>query len=208
MMMRVVTIVLGILLAGAASAAAQPREFGFKVGPTFASLDFGMDSDYDTKVSVGGGVFGVLPLNERIAVQLEGLFRPSGASQKLEIDDFSATSKLLLNYFEVPTLVRVTATRSASRSFYVFAGPSFAMKLSAKLESSSTGGGFTSGTLDDIGEDIKRFEVGAVAGAGVNIGRHLVVDGRYTWGLTKINETSPEESLKNRALTFLVGYRF
>ena len=208
--MRAAAILLGLLLATAGTASAQERpEFGFKVGPTFASMDFGEeDFGYDMRTSVGGGGFLVLRPGSRVALQLEALFRPGGARITDDTEGSTAAVKFLLNYFEAPVLARVTVMRSATRSFYIFAGPAPAMRLSAKLESSATGSGFTSGTLDDISEEIKRFEVSGVAGAGMNIGTHIVVDGRYTWGLTKINKTAEDGSVKNRSLTFLVGYRF
>ena len=205
--MRVGTMALLVWLAAAGMAAAQDKpQFGFKVGPTFASIDFGDDGDYGSRIGVGGGGFVVLRPGERLALQLEALYRPSG-SKLAELEGVDVTFKYLLNYFELPVLGRVNVTRSPSRAFYVFGGVAPAIRLSAKFETSASGTGFTQGSLDDISDDIELFEFSAVAGAGMDIGPHIVVDGRYTWGLTKLNDTA-DESLKNRTLTFLVGYRF
>jgi len=48
-----------------------------------------------------------------------------------------------------------------------------------------------------------------VAGAGLDAGRHLVIDARYFWGLTDVNrDTSDGNHLRNRAFTILAGLRF
>ena len=114
--MRVVAMCLALLVvtAGTASAQVQPQ-VGVKVGPTFASMDFGEDSGYSVRTSLGGGGFLVLRPDRRLALQLEALYRPGGAKATEEIEGIDASSKLLINYFEVPVLARLTLTRSATR---------------------------------------------------------------------------------------------
>ena len=49
----------------------------------------------------------------------------------------------------------------------------------------------------------------AVAGAGMDIGQYLVIDGRYVWGLTNIDRSSTADlTVHSRVLTFMAGVRF
>ena len=206
----VVCVVAAVLIVLASPAAAQQREFGLKAGPTFTSLVFDPDDeagDYDQRVAAVFGGFAVLPLNPRFAAQFEVLYVAKGAKIPTDLEDTSLTFKL--NYVEIPVLARVAVTRSAKRSFFVFAGPSFGIRTKASLEDSfNTGGGFI-GNAIDVGADYDRFELGLVAGGGVDIGHWVVIDARYAWGLTDIGD-NPEftSSVKNRALTFMAGVRF
>src|SRR5688500_16963125 len=76
-------VLLFLLLFGAPSSArAEERHFGAKAGPNFAVLSLDADYEgesYDRRIAVGGGGFVVLPVNQRLAVQLEALYNPKGA---------------------------------------------------------------------------------------------------------------------------------
>lgn len=197
-----------VLACGVTPAAAQGREVGVKLGPTFATVRFDQDSagGYDTRVALAGGGFAVLPLSGRLAVQLEGLLSPKGGRLPDGEEDVEVT--LVLDYFELPVMARVTIARSPSRSFHVFAGPSVALRTNAKYEVKSTAGDFANGYSDDIRDEVKRVEFGVNAGAGMNAGRHVVVDARYYWGLTDVNRDTSDGAYRNRTLTVFAGYRF
>jgi hypothetical protein len=208
--MRVAVTGLVLLLSCCIAAVhAQPRQFGGKVGPTIATLlDEVSDENegYDHRVSLGGGGFVVLPLSGRTAVQIEALFTPKGGKLLQETD---VTATLILDYIEVPLLGRVTANRSSSVSFHVFGGPSAGVRINAKQQVAYTGGAIRSGFSDDISSEIARFELGLVAGGGVDVGRYGVIDARYFWGLTDVNRNATDGNrVRNRGLTILAGLRF
>jgi hypothetical protein len=208
--MRVAAIGIVLLWScGVATASAQQRQFGVKLGATVASVDddaAGEASGYSRRISLAGGGFVVLPLSGRFAAQIEALFAPKGG--KLPSGEEEVTVKLLLDYFELPVLLRMTATRSATRSFHVFGGPSLGLRTNAKRDVSTFEGTFRVGYADDIGEEVNRLELGIIAGGGVDVARHFVIDARYFWGLTDVNRDSTGGSIRNRALTILAGYRF
>ena len=88
-------------------------------------------------------------------------------------------------------------------SFHVFAGPSFATRLSGETESTVEG----QHGVDDIDNDFTRFDLGVVVGAGVEFGR-LIVDGRYNWGLLDVDKQVDESTIRNRSFAFMTGVRF
>jgi len=197
-----------LLSSGIATASAQQRQFGAKIGPTVATIvsdSANQDGVYRRKTSIGGGGFVVLPLNRLLALQVEALFTPKGGKLPSE-EDF--TSTLLIDYLEVPLLGRITAARSSSGSFHVFGGPSAGFRVNAKHRVASPGPVGSSGFADDISAGVERFELGMIAGGGVDAGRHLVIDARYFWGLTDVNRDTTDGHLRNRAFTILAGLRF
>ena len=209
--MRNVVGVIALLILFALPAAAQERQFGVKVGPTFPAVVFDTDEDdgedYGNRLAAAFGGFMVLPLNERFAAQVEALY--IGRGGKITSDTADASVTLKLDYVAVPVLARVTLTRTPKRSWFLFGGPSFAIRTKASVEDSVTVGGYRYGSATDVGDDFKWFDVGLIVGGGVDIGPWIVIDGRYEWGLTDLNDNEEVPfSVNSRAFTFMVGVRF
>lgn len=214
--MRIATAILACAMCSSAtSAAAQTPspQFGVKLGPTFSNVNIDPadpDADTGTRWGIGGGGFVVLPLTPRISLQFEGLFTPKGSTvEAAEGSDFEgAEVHLALDYLEFPVLLRIDGGRSAERSFHAFAGPSLAYNTSARTEVVVDGEFFDNGVSDNIRDDIKLFDFSLVVGAGLDIGRYFVIDARYSWGLTNVNDASDDDTvIKNRAFTILAGVR-
>jgi len=202
-------VCISLILAAGAPASAQALQFGGKAGPNFSTLLFDPDEsgiDHDRRISSGGGAFVALPLSKRFAVQIEALANPKGA--KLEDPTENLTAKILLRYLDLPVLIRINGPQSTSRTFHVFAGPYSGIRLNAKRELSTMGSSLVAGEKTDMSSEIERFEFGVLAGAGVDIGRYIVIDGRYAHGLTPMNsDRSDGVDIKNRMITIMAGVR-
>ena len=203
-----VSVVLLVVVLLTSPAAAQQRQMGVKVGPTFPALVVEPDdAEYKTRLAATYGGFVVFPRSPRFALQLEALYSAKGGKASSDVVEETLTFKF--DYIEVPVLGRVTATRSASRSIFVFGGLAPAIRTGAKAESGTQQGGFTYGISTNVGEDYRRFDVALVLGAGVDVGQYLTFDGRYSWGLVNIYTNEEiEAKVRNRALTFMGGVRF
>ena len=106
-------------------------------------------------------------------------------------------------------MLRFQGPGSGSTRLHIFGGPSVAYRMGARRKVSDSSSDFTEGVVDNIENEIERFDIGIVAGAGVDIGRRLVVDARYSWGLGAINkDTSDGLEIKNRVLSIIGGVRF
>jgi hypothetical protein len=202
--MRSYVLTLGLLLAGAGPALAQTTvAVGAKAGVNFANLNFEGDTggvEFDNKTGFVGGLFVVAPANGQFALQAEALFSQKGA--KLEEGGNSATVRL--DMLDIPVLARISSAASNGASFHLFGGPSFNFKLSAKQEFEFAG----VEEEEDLDDEVKGFETAFVVGAGVEFGR-LVLDGRYSWGLTDLNNEEEEDvKVKTRVFSFMVGFRF
>lgn len=195
-----------------APASAQQRQVGAKAGATSASLKYSTPSEdpgFGHRLFVGGGGFLVQPLHGPLALQVEALYMPKGAEMTETLGSTQVTTTLIFDYFEVPVLARVSVARTSARNIYLFGGPFSAFRLNAKFRQSA-GRPITSGVTTDISPDVKAFDFGMVAGGGVDISRHLVVDARYSWGLVDINKGIPTaaQGIRTRALAVLVGFRY
>lgn len=204
-------VVIVLLLLSVATASAQERQVGAKAGFTSASLDYTTPSEdpgFGHRFGVGGGGFFVQPLRGPFALQIEALYMPKGAETVETQGGVEVTTTLIFNYFELPALARVSLARSSARNIYVFGGPFAAVRLDAIFKQAS-GRPVTSGVKNDISDSVNLFDYGMVAGGGVDISRHLVVDARYSWGLSDINKgVSAALGTRARVFAVLVGFRY
>ena len=194
---RIAAILLALVVASAAPAAAQIG-YGIKAGVNVSNLTFESDDDVPTSARIGAlaGVFATIPIGGRLSVQPEAIYTAKGAS----LDDAGLASDYLVDYLEVPLLVRLRLTRG----IYVAAGPTVALRLRAR--SRTPFGGSTEEI--DLTDDVESFEAGVAAAGGLEW-RRWVVDVRYTHGLTDVDaDTSDTVAIRNRTVSVAAGIRF
>ena len=198
---QIPAIVLGIVLLCSASAFAQGLGKGVRGGLNLTNVDMSGDEGDGALEWQMRGVFGgfaTWQMTSWLELQPELLYSMKGAKS----DEFGITTKLLLDYVEVPVLGRISRGALGMRRFYVAAGPSFGLLVRAKSRSD-----FGSSTEEiDISDDVERFDLGIVVAGGVEFSS-IVVDGRYTLGLSDI-DTSDDVKSRNRAVSLTVGFKF
>jgi hypothetical protein len=155
----------------------DPRGLGWRTGP------------------VGGG-FLIWPLAGGLALQPEALYTSKGA----KYDEAGIDARLVLDYFEIPVLVRVPMP--AVGGAYVAAGPALALRLRARTRTDF------GGAIEelDIAADVERTDVGIVVAGGFAVGR-IVIDGRYTHGLADVDRDEAV-AVRNRTVSVTAGIRF
>ena len=197
--MRISSLVCGALLLCASPSLAQGIDVGVKGGVNISSIDVSGDDggpSLDSRIGLVAGGFVRLPIASWLSVQAEGLYSEKGARFK----EGGVEAKVILNYVELPVLAHVRL----GRLFYATGGPSMAFRVQAKGRSR-----FSGSTEDiDISEDVERFDFGIAMGGGVELGR-LIIDGRYTLGLTDADKDKTDTTTtKNRVISITAGFRF
>lgn len=188
----VVLAVVGVL--GVTEARAQDRG-GVRIGVNMATLSVDNEEDFDPKTRTGlvVGLYGVVPVNDIFAFQPEVLFSQQGA----KVEDGSDEATLKLDYVQIPALARVRLGRTSPA--YLLVGPTFGFNTRAESE--------FNGQTEDFKDEVKGNDVGLVTGIAIHAGR-AVIDGRYTWGLMNIDDSTDPGNVKSRVFSVSVGFRF
>ena len=177
---------------------AQKTQFGFKVGANFSNLD---SSDGNasrsliTKISFHAGVFLVIPLSNKFAIQPELFYSSQGSSFNYTIyKNYSfttSTNKFLLSYINIPVLLKYDLEKNTYLEF----GPQLAILTNADLEINAGNKVVTK----DVSDLFYKTDFGLNFGFGINLNEILAINGRYSLGLTNI--VKPENANDKSTLT-------
>lgn len=199
-MKKIKMLLLSFTVLIAAKSFAQNEEvrsvrFGVKAGINIASLTI-KPEDAETStgslIGVTGGFFATIPGGAGFSVQPELNYSGMGAKEKI------TNGKLLLNYLSVPVLAKYSLE---SAGFAAYLGPQFSYLLSAKAKAE--------GTSVDAKDQVKSTDVSGVIGVEYFLPVGVGLSARYQLGLTNIaKDTEDGTSVKNKAVTFTIGYRF
>ena len=178
--------------------------FGLKGGINLAQQniqDIGLDIDSDEITGYNLGGFLEIPIgNGNIYFQPEILLIQKGGSLSLNVSDIRTT----INYIDVPILLKLKILNSNLFNVNVLGGPSFGY--------ATNGEEVENGTVINLnfGEDnIKRFDVGIHAGAGLALelgSVALIGDVRYLFGLSDLDGS--DRAIKNRGILLSAGLQF
>jgi hypothetical protein len=220
--MKKFTKVFMLLVFFSASAPSFAQKFGVKAGlnlSTFMIKDDDQNYSDDLKLKPGFhlGATGEFPISGKFSFTTGLLFSTKGYKEKGEINFGSGTLGTYtgfanVNYLEVPLTPKVTFG-SGTTKFYLTAGPYVAIALSGKAKIEVKSGGQTEKNSEKIefGSDngeLRRLDFGLTAGAGVEI-ENFQIGLSYGYGLATLsNHTDNGYRVKNRLLSFSVGYRF
>lgn len=193
---------LAAWLAVAAAAdpvSAQGLDAGVRGGVNLSTTTSdGADGGLGWRAGLVAGGFVTWPIAGGLSLQPEGLYSSKGA----KLDEEGVDAQLLLDYLEVPVLVRVSLPAFRNRGAYVAAGPAFGLRLRARTRTDF------GGAIEeiDIADDVERSDLGLVVAGGFALGR-IVVDGRYVHGLADVDRDEAVE-VRNRTVSVTAGIRF
>lgn len=229
---RAVVLMIGCLLCGLAAAPAAAEvswEGGLRGGLGLGKMRgdtriSDSQSDGVTTVTVtgdisgwrtgfAGGTFVGARLSDAFALRLEILYAQKGGDGPVDVfvdgtPAGTATLAFKLDYVEFPLLAVWSVPAGTRATLDVFGGPALGFKSAAKLRIDVMG----ISEEADIKDTVKGTDVGLSFGAGVRILAsetvNLLLDGRFTLGLSDFPEGTGAPSLKNDALAFTAGLSF
>jgi hypothetical protein len=189
--------------------------FGFKGGLNYSNLTFSPPADIFTNQkylkSFSGGVFLTINLGP-IGFQPEVLYSRRGF-------EFSGTDQIngpyqvqmMLDYLEIPLLLRLNIIPLGPIKAYVFGGPSYGYLQKAKFKETSQ----NSQTTEDVKSDFKSSSVAAVGGLGLDLKIPMLfkitLDARYHYGLSNIIQSTSDlgaYKIKNKGFSLMLGLGF
>ncbi|WP_026235889.1 porin family protein [Echinicola pacifica] len=173
----------------------QKSTFGIRGGANFFNWggDDGSNNDYTNRAGFHAGVYGNMFVTDRLSIE-PGVYY----SQKGTEADNIAESRTILEYVDVPILLRFYATDG----FNIFAGPQGSILTKAELEGDAFGT-----TFGFERDDINDLDAGLVFGVGYNLPVGINVQGSYDLGLTPVFKDSDAE-VYNRGFKVSLGYSF
>jgi len=194
-----------LLLSVAQSSSLAGIQFGIRGGGNTSKLTGAdlqdLEKNVKTKVGLVGGIFFAINIGKVITIQPEILYTMKGSQLEDPFGEYSG--KLFGDYLEIPLLLKLSLPTPGIQPA-IFAGPSIGFKLKEKLQIN--------------GEDVpleeallEKNDYGAVFGAGLDFGRHFMIDVRYSLGLKKVLtaiEGGEQLDIKNGVWSATIGIAF
>ena len=191
--------------AGAGPLSAQVLTLGVKGGATFASVE-DADGTFDDVGQRTGSVFGAsVKLGGRpVGVRAEVLLVQKG----FEAENEGTDVLFEVDYVELPLLLVVQLSSGSVRPS-IYGGAAVGFERDCTLTLTGTQGR-ASGDCDSPNFETERetMDAGAVFGGEVAValgGVDVVVDGRYTMGLTTLDAEDDPNDIRNRAFLLMAG---
>ncbi len=176
---------------------------GIKGGINIANLHGADAKDTESITGFAAGAFFILKITDFFAIQPEILLTRKGA----EGDTSIYHGEVELNYIEIPVLLKLSIPAHARIRPSLLIGPALAANLSARAK----GGSNSIRGETEIDDWVKDTDFSLVFGADVDFdlgSARLLIDGRYTLGVTSIDDTDLEKDFKTGALSIAAGIAF
>ncbi len=157
---------------------AQLLKIGIKGGLNYANFN-SPTIQTDALTSYHVGFIVEISLLKSLCLQPEILYSTQGASYKNIVEDFKSE----LGYMSVPVLAKLHLGKTLS----IEAGPQFSYLLSKKVNAST---------------NVNEFDFALAGGLGIRLTNKVFVQGRYTYGLTKIEKNA---DFKNAVAQLSIG---
>lgn len=185
---NILTSILLVILAMVYSANAQQWHIGVLGGVNFADLNIkdgrGELENVSTRNAFGAGAMVELQLGQNFSLQLQPMYLQKGGAL-LQNQPDPEEINFEMSFIEVPLFLKVQFGEQIRP--YIMGGPAVGFLLSSTLES-EIGGLLFAGDIEHI---TRKVDLGLGLGAGVSIpvgSSSIFLDGRYTLGLTNLNE--------------------
>ncbi len=170
--------------------------FGIDPGFAISRGNYQPDDGIDRRVFGGfdGGALLEIGVASKFKLQPEVNYSIIG----VELNDGEREATIKLRYVDVALLAKLGVCNKVN----LFAGPQVGFLTWAKRDSS-----FTSEIID-LKNDFKNHDYGLVFGAEYKFNSHLFLSGRYYHGLYQVAESWNDFVLRNRYISFRIGYIF
>jgi hypothetical protein len=194
-----------IVLSSAITGFLTAEQFSVKAGLSRASLISGYSDKSLTGFQLGVGYD--FALNSSFSFSPELAFVRRGTGEGLPQLGSSVSARIFYDFLELPLLLRLRLGKNNS-GFHplLYAGLYSAYAISIKNEISAAGQSWS----ENLADDSRRFDWGLLAGAGLEFplfGQTFVCEGRFYYGVRKLNKVDLPQPWKTTSLSLLLGLK-
>jgi len=213
---RIVLIVMGSFLYLQSNAQSVALKAGFNLSNMLEKDDEDTYSDdFEMLPGFHAGLSVDVPFNDALSFEPGIMFTTKGMKYSDTFMGASLEAKATLYYIDIPLTLKAAAEIADGVKLYGVAGPYLGLGISGKMKATAEYMGEEETEEEDIEwgsdedeDDLKRLEMGATFGAGLEFGSFLI-GANYDLGLSNISSYQDGGATsKNRVLRFSVGYRF
>lgn len=182
---------------------------GVLFGLNFATLG-GKDATNPTPENKTGfaiGGFISFKVADMISIEPQLLYMQKGATTKITQGGSTADITGSYNYLEIPVLAKFNIPLAGNVAFKpnIYAGPAFALRIGTPNLNIKT----NTQTTDQDVQNTSSTDFGLVFGAGARIPGvvlgGILIDVRYTLGLSSVDDSAAKLEIKNRVFSILLG---
>ena len=185
------------------------QEAGLHLSVARTSLsDPGEGADPATRL--GGGIALDFPLSDNAGFRTGVFYAPKGI---LFSEEIPVSGGAYFDYLELPALFRLSIPIDGSIRPYLLLGPTLGINVGCSIEADA-GQGPVSQDCEDIGESVRRLDLGLTGGLGVAIRLSgdvsITLDALYNLGLLPVDSgrVNSSSSDKHRVITGQAGIAF
>lgn len=187
-------------------------EKGVLLGLNFSTIG-GKDATNptpDSKTGLAIGGFVSFKLADLFSLEPQLFYMQKGATAKVSSNGVTVNLTWYYNYLEVPVLAKLNIPLAGNVAFKpsIFAGPAFGLRIGTpSLKGEASGQSAEADVQNSTSTDFS-----LVFGAGARIPgvvfNGILIDIRYTLGLSSVDDSAAKAEVKNRAFSILVGVAF
>jgi hypothetical protein len=183
---------------------------GFNLNKIYvADEDDTYSDEYDMKPGFHFGAAVEIPINSNLMFEPGIMFITKGV--KMDDPDYEVSSKVNLNYLDLPLLLKASTSNNEGLGFYGALGPYIGIGLNGKATSEYDGEEESNDIefgSDEDEDDLKRLDIGISIGGGIEFSS-FQFGVSYDYGLMNIATYQDYgNTIKNRVLKFTLGYKF
>ena len=168
-----------------------------KVGLNIAN--YRSSDDSDPRLGLVAGAEFEYQVTNMLSLSVGALYSMQGATASDSYEGHNTDVTMKTDYVNIPILANIYVAKGFAVKFGV--QPAFNVKADYNVSSQGIN---VSGSLSDLGVDIKSFDFAIPIGLSYEF-NNFVIDGRYNLGVMKMVD---DDDTKNSVFQFTVGYKF
>lgn len=189
-------VIAAIMILFSQIALSQQIRFGLDPGLAISRGDYQPHDGLDRRIFAGfdGGALLEIGVGPKFKFQPEVNYSIIG----VELNDGENEATIKFRYLDAALLAKLGICKKVN----LFAGPQVGFLTWAKRDSSFTN------EMIDLRNDFKNQDYGLVFGAEYKFSNHVFLSGRYYHGMYNVAESWNDFVLRNRYISFRIGYIF